>query len=376
VSDAGLPIRFQERFHSTPRVFRAPGRINIIGEHTDYTGGLVMPAAIDRWCNLAIAPNNSRHLTVHAADLAADDIVDLDALPRRGGWIDYVAGVASVLMREGITVPGADMMIVGNVPMGAGLGSSAALEVTVARALTALAGVEASGADIARWAQQAENAFVGMPCGIMDQFASANGRADCALVLDCADLSVRYVMLPKHVAFLIVDSTINHAHVGGEYRERRADCEEAAKLLGVKSLREVDIVHLPRELAKLPERIAKRCRHIVTENMRVVAAETSIRKGDMHALGGLLNQSHVSLRDDLEVSIPEVDALVAVAQKTPGVFGARMMGGGFGGSIIAAVRADGIDAARAAIVEEYGAQIGKMPNAFVCRAVDGAGEVT
>jgi galactokinase len=210
----------------------------------------------------------------------------------------------------------------------------------------------------------------------MDQFASANGRADHALLLDCRDLTVKYAPLPKHIVFLIVDSMIKHAHVEGEYRARRADCDEAVKLLGVTSLRDIDIVHLPRELAKLPERAAKRARHVVTENMRVIAVETAMRKGDANALGGLLNQSHISLRDDMEISIPEVDALVAIVQKTPGVFGARLMGGGFGGSIIAAVRVDAVDAARGTIVEEYGAQIGNMPNAFVCRAVDGAGDVT
>jgi galactokinase len=371
-----LREEFRRRFLSAPRVFRAPGRINIIGEHTDYTGGLVMPAAIDRWCNVAIAANNSRHLTVRAVDLGADDIVDLDALRPRGGWMDYVAGVASVLMRADIAVPGADIMITGDVPMGAGLGSSAALEVAVTRAFTALAGVEATGEQIAKWARAAENDFVGMPCGIMDQFASANGRADHALLLDCADLTVKHVPLPKHVVFLIVDSMIKHAHVDGEYRARRADCDAAVKLLGVASLRDVDIVHLPREIAKLPERVGKRARHVVTESMRVVAAETSMRKGDANALGGLLNQSHISLRDDMEISIPEVDALVTIAQKTQGVLGARLMGGGFGGSIIAAVRAEAADAARTAIVEQYGTHIGKTPSAFVCRAVDGAGEVT
>jgi galactokinase len=371
-----LAQRFRERFGQSPRLFRAPGRINVIGEHTDYTGGLVMPAAIDRWCTVAAAANGTRALNVVAASLGKEAHADLEALTPDGSWMDYVAGVASVLREAGVAVPDADLMIESDVPIGAGVSSSAAIEVSVARALLALASVEADGAQVAQWAQAAENRFVGMPCGIMDQFASANGRAGHAMLLDCRSLSVQYVPLPEDVRFLIVNSMVKHTLVDGEYKKRRADCEAAARVLGVTSLRDVEEADLPRVLPKLDDGPAKRTRHVVTENARVRRAAEAMTAGDLPALGALLNQSHASLRDDMEVSVPEVDRLAAIAQTTPGVFGARMMGGGFGGCIIAAVRADKSDAARAAIVRDYGAVIGKTPDAFVCRAVDGAGEVT
>ncbi|HEY1709953.1 MAG TPA: galactokinase [Rhizomicrobium sp.] len=371
----GLATRFHARFGTVPRLFRAPGRINIIGEHTDYTGGLVMPSAIDRWCTVAATTNGTRALNVIAASFGKEAQADLDALKPDGSWIDYVAGVAAVLMQNGIAVPGADLMIESDVPVGAGVSSSAALEISVAHGLLALAGVDADGVQIARWAQAAENSFVGMPCGIMDQFASANGRADAALLLDCRSLAVRMVPLPREAAFLIVNSMVRHAHTEGAYRSRRADCETAAQTLGVPSLRDVDKSALPAALAKLSDGPAKRCRHVVTENARVEAAAAAMIAGDLPALGALLNASHASLRDDMEVSVPQVDELAAIAQKTPGVFGARMMGGGFGGCVIALVAADKGEAARTTIVERYARVIGTMPDAFICRAVDGAGEI-
>jgi galactokinase len=364
-----LAQRFRERFGRKPRLFRAPGRINIIGEHTDYTGGLVMPAAIDRWCTVAIAANGSRAMNVVAASLSAEAVVDLDALKPRGGWVDYVAGVASVLLANGVAVPGCDVMIESDVPIGAGVSSSAAIEVSVAKALLALADVEADGVQIAKWAQAAENTFVGMPCGIMDQFASANGRAGHAMLLDCRSLDVEYVPLPDDAVFLIVNSMVKHTLVEGEYRKRREDCETAVRLLGVSSLRDVG----EDDLVRLSGNPAKRARHVVAENARVRSAAEALKRGDVCALGALLDQSHASLRDDMEVSIGEVDRLVAIAQKTPGVLGARMMGGGFGGCIIALVR--GADAARESIVNEYAGVIGKRASAFVCRAADGAAEV-
>jgi galactokinase len=370
-----LAQRFHQRFGTPPRVFRAPGRINVIGEHTDYTGGLVMPAAIERWCTVAAAANGTRTLNVVATSLSKEASVDLGALTPDGSWMDYVAGVASALREADITVPGADLMIESDVPIGAGVSSSAAIEVSVARALLALAGIDADGPQVAQWAQAAENRFVGMPCGIMDQFASANGRAGHAMLLDCRSLAFQYVPLPKNLRFLIVNSMVRHTLVDGEYKKRRADCEAAVQALGAVSLRDVAESDLPRLLPKLEDGPAKRTRHVVTENARVRRAAEAMTASDLPALGALLNQSHASLRDDMEVSVPEVDRLAAIAQAAPGVFGARMMGGGFGGCIIAAVRTDASDAARAAIVRDYGAVLGKTPDAFVCRAVDGAGEV-
>ena len=375
VSPAQVRRRFRDRFGGSPRLFQAPGRINIIGEHTDYSGGLVMPAAIDRRCQVAAARNGTRTLNVVAGVFASEAGADLDALAPSGSWMDYVAGVASVLIADGVAVPGADLWIESNVPIGAGVSSSAALEVGVAHALLALAGHTADGVQIARWAQAAENDFVGMPCGIMDQFASANGVAGAAMLLDCATLRAEPVRLPDAASFLLIDSRVRHAHVEGEYRARREDCETAARLLGVAMLSEVMEADLAAALTRLPPGPAGRCRHVVTENGRVRRAAEALGRGDLAALGALMNQSHASLRDDMQVSTGEVDRLAAIAQQTPGVFGARMMGGGFGGCVIALADAARAGTASEAIRTAYADVIGKSPDAFVCRAVAGAGEI-
>ncbi len=360
---------FRARFGASPRLFQAPGRINIIGEHTDYCGGLAMPAAIDRWCRIAIAGNGSRRLTLIAEGFGEAGL-DLDTLKPRGDWSDYVAGVAKVLLDAGVAVPGADLRIESNVPVGAGVSSSAAIEVATAQALLGLAGGDADGLQVARWSQRAENDFVGMPCGIMDQYASANGIENAALVLDCARLTSSPAPLPANAAFILIDSGVRHAHVDGAYRDRRADCETAARLLGVNLLAEVSEADLPAALPRLASGPAKRCRHVVTETARVRRGAAALADGDLAALGLLMNQSHASLRDDMEVSTPEVDRLADIAGKTPGVFGARMMGGGFGGCIIALADRARAATAMASIVKAYGA-----PTAFICRAVAGAGEV-
>lgn len=375
VSPAQVRDRFRNRFGGDPRLFQAPGRINIIGEHTDYSGGLVMPAAIDRRCLIAAAPNGSRRLNVVADAFASQAEADLDALAPTHGWMDYVAGVAAVLIADGVDVPGADLWIESDVPIGAGVSSSAAIEVAAAHALLALAGQAADGVQIARWAQRAENDFVGMPCGIMDQFASANGVAGGAMLLDCATLKAEPVRLPGTASFLLVDSMVRHNHVEGEYRARRDDCETAARLLGVAMLSQVTEAELAAALARLPPGPAKRCRHVVSENARVRRAAEALGRGDLAALGQLMTRSHASLRDDMQVSTIEVDRLAAIAQATPGVFGARMMGGGFGGCVIALVDAARAGPASEAIRGAYAAVIGKAPDAFVCRAVAGAGEI-
>jgi galactokinase len=378
-SDLTPPARalaaFQRRFDGSPRLFQAPGRINIIGEHVDYAGGLVLPAAIDRHVVVAARANGSLRLTAASAAMGAEAAVDLGALAPSGGWIDYVAGVAQALSAAGIAVPGADLWIESDLPIGAGLSSSAALEVAVACALLALAGLEAEGVQIARWAQDAENDFVGAPCGIMDQYAAANGVAGAALLLDCASLHAERVPLPETARFLIVDSQTRHAHAEGAYRRRREECEVAARLLGVDQLAQIEAEDLPAALARLPEALARRCRHVASEIARVRAAVDALASGDLAQLGRLLDRSHVSLRDDMQVSTDAVDRLVALAQATPGVLGARMMGGGFGGSIIALADVTQADDALAGVRDRFADVIGKRPGAFLCRAVDGAGEI-
>ncbi len=373
---AAIADRFATKFGHAPRLFRAPGRINIIGEHTDYSGGLVMPAAIDRDCIVAAARSGTRTLRLISSEFSGGGAANLDEpLVRRGGWIDYGMGVASVLMERGVELPGADLLIKSEVPVGAGLSSSAALEVAVAHALLALAGSAATGLQIARWTQQAENDFVGMPCGVMDQFASENGVAGSALLLDCATLQYEAVPLPEGAQFLLVDSMVRHTHVDGEYRSRREDCDAAAHVLGKPNLSALNESDLPRVLPKLSARMAKRCRHVVTENARVRKAADAMRVADLEGLGRLMNESHASLRDDMEVSIPEVDALASIAQQTSGVYGARMMGGGFGGSVIALADAPTAERALALVRRAYEARTGKHANGFICKIVAGAGEI-
>ncbi|MDO8378521.1 galactokinase, partial [Phenylobacterium sp.] len=362
-------------FGAAPRLFQAPGRINIIGEHTDYSGGFVLPAAIDRWCAAAAAPNDRATLRVASATVGEEVELDLAALARRGDWTDYVAGVAATLLQAGVAVAGADLLIESDVPMGAGVSSSAALEVAVTLALLALAGREADGRQVALWAQAAENNFVGVPCGIMDQFASANGVAGGAVMLDCRSLQATPAHLPEGARFLLVNSMAERRLASGAYRARREDCEAAAATLGVPSLRDVGLADLPAALARLDGGPARRCRHVVSENARVLAAMKAMALGDLPGLGRLMDQSHQSLSDDMEVSLPVLDRLARIARATPGVHGARMMGGGFGGCVIALADQDRADAAMAAIQAAYGAEIGQVPDAFLCRTVGGAAEV-
>lgn len=375
MNPATLAADFRARFGSQPRLFRAPGRINIIGEHTDYSEGFVLPAAIDRWCVVAAAPNGLGRLRVVSQTFGQEMEADLAALAPRGDWADYVAGPAKTLLEAGLTVVGADLLIASDVPVGAGVSSSAALQVAVTRALLALSGLEADGVQVACWARASENRFVGMPCGIMDSFASASGIEGGALMLDCRSLQASPAALPDGASFLLINSMVSHRLVGGEYRQRREDCEAAARTLGVATLRDVAESDLPAALRKLRGDLAKRCRHVVTENARVGRAVSAMAAGDLAALGALMNQSHASLRDDMEVSLPVVDQLAAIAQATPGVHGARLMGGGFGGCVIALVDAAAVDTVQATIAAAYGAVIGETPDAFACRAVAGACEV-
>lgn len=334
-----------------------------------------MPAAIDRRCLVAIAPNATSTINVASANLNTHARLSLDSLAPKRDWTDYVAGVAAVLRAAGVRVQGCNLLIDSDVPIGAGVSSSAALEVALARAFTTLAHHETDGPTIARWAQAAENDFVGMPCGIMDQFASANSVADSALLLDCGTLEAEPLPLPKDHAFLLINSMVRHAHTTGEYRRRREECEYAARALHVSQLRDVTEDMLAAALSKLPEGPARRCRHVVTEIARVRACAGHLRAGDIAAVGHAMNASHASLRDDMQVSVEQLDALAAMAQETPGVVGARMMGGGFGGCVLALVQTEAVERVRRDLVTRYGRHIGETPDAFICRAVGGAGEV-
>ncbi len=364
---------FRDRFGGRPRLFSAPGRINIIGEHTDYSEGFVMPAAIDLSCLVAMAPNGGGDMRVLALDRKEEAVIGR-AFVRTGGWSDYVAGVRAALLDAGVDAPGCDLVIHGSVPQGAGVSSSAALEVSSMLAMLACAGAEASPADVALWAQSAEAKYVGMPCGIMDQFISANGSPGHALVLDCRSLSFERVRLPDDIAFVVIDSQIRHRLVDGGYAARRTDCETASELLGLRVLRDA----LPGMLDQgaLPEPILRRARHVVSENLRVGRTQKALAVGDIAEVGRMMNASHSSLRDDFEVTCAETDMLAAIAAQTPGVHGARQMGGGFGGAVLALVDASQADEASNSITAAYAARTGIETTAFVCRIDGCAREIT
>jgi galactokinase len=362
-----LAVRFAKDYGKTPRIFVGPGRINIIGEHVDYCGGMVMPAAIDRACYVACAPNGLGYLRVHSDFGEAE--IELGKFQRHGDWRDYISGMAQALKDDGYTVLGHDLIIKSNVPVGAGVSSSAALEVSIGLALS---GGAVMGPRLAQIAQRAENKYVGMNCGIMDQFASANGIEGHALLLDCARLEFKALSVASAACFLLIDSGVKHEHVGGEYASRRDDCEQAADKLGVRMLSEIDDLT---RIEGLTGNQLKRARHVISEIARTKAACSALEIGDLAALGTLMNQSHASLSTDMEVSTPQVDHLARIAQATQGVYGARMMGGGFGGSVIALVDPKKLHRARQHILAQYCAVIGKSVDAFDVVIARGAHEI-
>lgn len=367
IDPINLSARFEQAYGTCPRIFVGPGRINIIGEHVDYCGGMVMPAAIDRACYVAAAPNGLRVLRVESDFGSAR--IDLDNFVAKADWRDYVAGMAFALIEAGHPVFGHDLIIHSNVPVGAGVSSSAALEVAVGLALS---GNTVTGPSLALIAQRAENHFVGMKCGIMDQFASANGIAGHALLLNCSSLQFQPLKLPEQACFLLIDSGVKHTHLTGDYAARRQDCETAATILGVEQLSEIVDQSL---LGALTGKTLMRARHVVSEIARTNAAQLALERGDLTTLGALMNQSHASLSADMEVSTVEVDCLAAIAQATTGVYGARMMGGGFGGSVIALVNPTQLAQAREKIVATYSAFLGTQAEAFDVRLARGAHEV-
>ncbi|HUS68568.1 MAG TPA: galactokinase [Kofleriaceae bacterium] len=374
---------FVDRHGRAPRLFAAPGRVNLIGEHTDYNDGFVMPVAIDRATVVAAAPRADRRLVVTSLDAGATLDLDLDALGagRTGTWGDYVAGVAAQIARRGVMLVGADVVLASDVPTGAGLSSSAALEMSLGVALVALAGAELDRVSLAQAAQAAEHEFVGTRCGIMDQFIAGLGRAGHALLIDCRSLESTLVPLAiGDRRIVLCDSKVKHDLATSAYNERRAACERAVELLrpalpGIRALRDVTPEELDRHRGLLPPEIARRAAHVVGENARTLAAAGALRAGDLAEVGRLMAESHRSLRDDYEVSGPELDLLVAVAADTPGVTGARMTGGGFGGCTVNLVEADAIDAFTIAVTSAFEARFGRRPDVFAARAADGAREL-
>jgi galactokinase len=329
---------FAARFGRPPAVTAsAPGRVNLIGEHTDYNDGFVLPLAVPQRTTVSLAPRPGG--TVHAASaMSAGSVVAYErgAETAGRGWVDYVQGLTWALDRRGLRVPGFDLWIDSTVPPGAGLASSAALEVAVLRALRDAFGLALDDLTLAQVGREAESGFVGARVGIMDQMACVLAAPRHALFLDTRDLGHERVALPAGLAVLVIDSGVRHRHADGGYNARREECERACALLGVRALRDITPADGPR-VAALPEPLGRRVRHVVTENARVLAAVAALRAGDAARLGELLRASHASLRDDFAVSVPPLDRLVEAACAEPGVVGARLTGGGFGGAVVAVV---------------------------------------
>jgi galactokinase len=360
-------------------VARGPGRVNLIGEHTDYNDGWVFPVAIDRAAYVAVAPRPDRLLRVWATQYRQEFTLDLDnATPdAASSWGIYVLGMAAMIERDGYRLGGADMVIDGDVPTGAGLSSSAALENAVGVALTALAGVEIAPVRLAQLGQKTENQFVNVQSGIMDQMISQLGQAHNALLIDCRSYTYDAIPMPADVRIVVCDSKVSRKLAHSAYNERRAQCEEAverlrAALPNITALRDVTPEQLEAHRDLLSPIVHQRARHVVTENARTVEGAERLRDGDVARFGELMNASHQSLRDDYAVSSPQLDLLVAAAQAVPGVYGSRLTGAGFGGCTVTLAAPDAVDDLTAAVVSAYQTTFGVAPDVYVSQASDGA----
>ena len=375
---------FREHYEREPRLFRAPGRVNLIGEHTDYNDGFVLPMAIERETIVAAAPREDRRVRAYALNLKEAAEFDLDAPGERlrGTWLDYVEGVARTLDESaGARIRGAELLIFSDVPLGAGLSSSASLEISTGLALASLSETDVDRVRLALAGQQAEHEYVGTKCGIMDQFASAMARRGHALLIDCRTLEATHIPFEmSDVLVAICDSNVKHELSTSEYNRRREECEQGVEALrvvlpSVRALRDVSFAELERHAHLLPEVIRRRCLHVVTENARTLDAARALGRGDLVEMGRLMKLSHASLRDDYEVSSPELDALVEIASSLDGVLGARMTGGGFGGSTVSLVRRDALEEFEQVVSREYARRTGISTTILVSGAGEGAGEV-
>jgi galactokinase len=377
-----LKALHRERFGAEPAVFAAPGRVNLIGEHTDYAEGFVMPAAIDFATLAGISARADGKVAIRAENYGEERLYEAGALPetRSGDWSDYPVGVLKMQEEDGHRIPGLSLTLWGDVPLGSGLSSSAAIEVATAMAVAHLAGAKYTGPEMARLCQRAENQFVGSACGIMDQFVSVNAREGHALLLDCRDLSYRLAPIPPDVSLVIANTMVKHAVTGGEYTSRRAEVEEAAAAIArhrpeVKFLRDATMEDLERWGGEMSENARKRARHVITENQRTVAAADALIRKDLRELGRLMAEAHWSYSRDFEASCYEADAMVELAQDLPGLIGARLTGGGFGGCTVNLVETGQVGGFRAALAERYRARTGIEPQILVCHASAGAHRV-
>jgi galactokinase len=374
---------FRERYGIEPRLFRAPGRVNLIGEHTDYNDGFVLPMAIDRETVVAASARDDRLVRAFSLDLNSAVEFDLDhpGPKQRGSWLDYVEGVAQSLESRGVRLRGADLMAASDVPIGAGLSSSAALEVSVGLALTSISSAAVDEVTLALAGQQAEHTHVGIKCGIMDQFTVALARAGHALLIDCRTLETKYIPLDTaRACVLICDTHVKHELASSEYNRRQAQCERGVEILrqvlpGIRALRDVNVADFQTYEDRLPEPIRRRCRHVVTEDVRTLAAASAVSAGDLEGMGQLMFLSHDSLRDDYEVSSKELDLLVEIVKSVKGVIGARMTGGGFGGCTVNLCSRDALDEFQEVVSREYKKATNIDPTIYVSEAGDSTKEI-
>ncbi|REG83235.1 galactokinase [Marinomonas pollencensis] len=359
---------------------QAPGRVNLIGEHTDYNDGFVLPCAIDYQAAVAASARKDTLVRVVAVDydnqMNEFDIAKPLEFDHDVMWVNYVRGVIDCLQKRGFTFNGADIVVSGNVPQGAGLSSSAALEVVIGQTFKALYDLDISQQDIALNGQQAENQFVGCNCGIMDQLISAKGKRNHSLLIDCRSLDTEEVSMPEDMAIVIINSNKKRGLVDSEYNTRRQQCEAAADFFGVQALRDVSIEMFDERQSGLDEVTAKRARHVITENARTLEAAQALRDHDMTRLAVLMEQSHQSMRDDFEITCPEVDAIVDIVKNVIGTQGGvRMTGGGFGGCVVALVPPALVEDVKQAVESQYQAQSGLKETIYICNATEGAGPV-
>jgi galactokinase len=359
---------FSELFGGSPAVTAdAPGRVNLIGEHTDYNGGFVLPAVIPQRTVVQLAPRTDRHVRAWSANVdEAQRMASFDMGDERptGTWSDYVKGVCVALRQRGFTLRGADLRVESTVPLGSGLSSSAALEVSVARAFRAALSLQLDDVELAMAGKWAENEFVGAPTGIMDQMVVSLGRPGTALFLDTRSLAFERIPIPRSVDLVVIDSGVRHRLVTGEYAARRAQCEEACRRLGVGQLRDLGVRDLPRVEA-LEEPFRRRARHVVTEDDRVLEAVAALKANDPGQAGELFYASHASMRDDYEVSVPPVDALVEIASAERDVYGARLTGGGFGGSVVILAKARRGRGVAERVAARYRAECAQTPTVLL-----------
>jgi len=374
-----LALRFEQAFRAHPSISSAPGRVNLIGEHTDYNDGFVLPCAIGFRTYVAVHAREDNKLILCSEEFTGQFEFDVNALPaaHQGIWCDYPVGVAVALRNKGFPLLGANVMVQGEVPLGAGLSSSAALEVASALAFLGLSGGSLPLPQVAQLCQRAENEFVGARVGIMDQFVACLGKAGHALMLDCRSLAYQFVPIPPGVSIVICNTMVRHKLAGGEYNVRRAECEEGVRLLakripGIAALRDVSVAQLEKYRGGLPEKIYQRCEHVVWENQRVLESSKALAIGDLSAVGEYMAASHRSLRDLYQVSCFELDSMVESAQGLPGFFGGRMTGGGFGGCTVNLVNTPDAQAFAERIASRYQERTGIHPDVFVSAASDGA----